>query len=270
MEEKKDEEKFLSREEILRQAEMIEKEIENDESLKDVPFPEDLDRKVMEKIRLYEESRKKEESEAESENKDNLVRIKKKRPGVFLLVAVIAVLVFAFGINSVGSMPFFTKKSEYEVGDRDVEMLDTNKETNKDIEENLWDEEKVFQEIEDTFGIAPVRFGYVPEHMVFETSFIEKDINGANLIYKEGENTLEYQMMFDYNEAVIGYDIDEENLDEYQKNISGVLIKITNSIADGGKIQNKAQFTYNNVHYVINAVMDEKEFDRIIENLIFM
>ena len=201
MEEKKDEEKSLSLEEMLREGEMIAKEIENDESLKDIPFPEDLDRKVMEKIRLYEESLEREEKEAESESKDNLVRIKKKRPGVFLLVAVITVLVFAFGINSVGSVPFFTEKKNFEIGDRDMDKLNTNKENNKDVEDTSWGEAKAFQEIEDTFGVAPVKFGYTPEHMTFETSFIEKDINGVWMIYQLEEDTLEYQMMFNCNET---------------------------------------------------------------------
>lgn len=275
MEEKKDEERSLSLEEMIREGEMIEKELENDESLTDIPFPEDLDRKVMEKIRLYEESLEREEKEAKaaeekSENKDNFVRIKKKRPGVFLLVAVIAVLVFAFGINSVGSVPFFTKKSELEVGDRKIDRLNTNKETNKETETSLGTEEKAFQEIEDIFGVVPVSFGYVPEHMVFEKYHIDKNLNNVDVLYGDGEYLMDYQMMFEYNEAVRGYDVDERIIEEDEQEVLGTTIKINKSKTDDGKDIYKAQFMYNGVQYILNAVMEKDEFYKIIENLIFM
>lgn len=265
MEERKEKEKKLSREELIREAEKINREVENDDSLKDIPFPEDLDRKVMERIRLYEESR---EKETESQT-DNLVHIKKKRPGVFILVAVITVLVLAFGMNSVGSVPFFTEKKKYDVGDREMDKLNTNRETNKEYEKSLGTEAKAFQEIEDTFGVIPVSFGYTSQNMSFKKHHINKDINGANFIYNIGEDILEYQMMFDYTETVRGYDIDEESQSEEERTISDVAIQIIESKLEDGSYQHKAQFTYENVHYVLNAVMDEEEFDQIIENLIF-
>ena len=267
MGEDKEKEESLSAEEILREADMIEKEIENNESPEDIPFPEDLDEKVMEKIRLYEESL---DEKGEPKKKDNLVRIRKKRPKVFLLVAVITVLVFAFGINCVGSVPFFTKKSSDEIGDREMEMLDTNKETNKEVEDMIGDEEKAFQEIEDTFGVVPVSFGYTPEHMVFKKYDIDKNLNNVDIIYKDCEYVLDYQIFFYCNETVRGYDIDEENIDEENLDLSGVKVKISKSRIETGEIQYKAQFTYSNVHYILNAVMDEEEFYKIIENLIFM
>ena len=130
--------KKLMQEELEREAEKIRAEVEADESLRNLPFPDGMDGELQKKIEEYEKNKaavemlseedqealrlgrelqmlnvKENEAEKESGNAESggagrigkTVRFRRKKR-TYVLLAFVAVLVLAMGMTAIGGQPF--------------------------------------------------------------------------------------------------------------------------------------------------------------------
>ena len=321
----------LLKAELEKEAGEIMEEMDSDESLQDISFPEDLDEKMWSKIQEYEEQQKAYEklSDADKEairlgrevqalrgGKDTKDRLKKdvesdsyidnvvpiehvkheaenkasddatngeteKEAGkkkvkkrkrhwkVYGIVAIVAVLAMMWSMVSIGGTPFFGKLWTQTIGDRKMTQVDTEREDGDKNKVDGHDEEKVYEEIKESLGVDVVRLEGKPDNMSLVHSDIDKKLNRVCLIFANENTTLEYQIVVNYQEQSHGYDIEDEKIKEFQIEVGGHTIDVSQyQLPNGGK-ENVAKFVYKDVFYTLNGIMDEEKFKDLLKNLYF-
>ena len=210
----------LLKAELEKEAGEIMEEVDSDESLQDISFPEDLDEKMWSKIQEYEEQQKAYEklSDADKEairlgrevqalrggedTKDRLkkdvesdsyidnvvpiehgkhetdnkasddgtdeeiekeagkkkVKKRKRHWKAYGIVAIVAVLAMMWSMVSIGGTPFFGRVLNDIIGDREMVKVNTEREDGDKNKVDGHDEEKVYEEIKEKFGVDIVRF----------------------------------------------------------------------------------------------------------------
>ena len=321
----------LLKAELEKEAGEIMEEMDSDESLQDISFPEDLDEKMWSKIQEYEEQQKAYEklSDADKEairlgrevqalrgGKDTKDRLKKdvesdsyidnvvpiehvkheaenkasddgtneeteKEAGkkkvkkrkrhwkVYGIVAIVAVLAMMWSMVSIGGTPFFGKLWTQTIGDRKMTQVDTEREDGDKNKVDGHDEEKVYEEIKEKFGVDIVRFLKKPNDMVLLQSDIDEVLKRVCLIYENKETLIQYQMEIQSENKSYAYDIEDEKVKKEQIVVDGNTIDIIQYELDDGKEEYVARFTYEGVFYTINATMSEEEFKEFLKNLYF-
>lgn len=209
------------------------------------------------------------ESGVENDSTKVVKYSKKRKRRVYLLVAAVAVLALAAGMTSIGGAPFVTGMMKKIVGDREVVQVDSEREGEAKSISTEGEEEKVWQEIADILGFEPVKFGYLPDGMKFIDCEIDADIEEACLLYECKGTVVEYQIISNYRDKLIGYDIEDNLIDEKELNIKGnnIVLRYYN-IDNTNEEECVAFFKYNNVQYVLRTRIGY-EVEKILENLIF-
>lgn len=290
-------ERFL-KSQLEKEAEETIAEVEADKSLRDVSVPENMDdelekmihdydagqeayeklsEKDKEALRLGRELQILQELDAEdNEEKDekgsagNVVAYrKKKRRKVYLLVAVVAALVLGMGMTSIGGAPFLTGLMEQLVGEREVVQVDTEREDEKTVEEHIYNEAEIYEEIKKELGVEIVSFGERPEGTMLLESDIDEERKVICILYQCQGEIVEYKIVLNYNEQTHGYDVEDELIEENSIEISKVPIQIKKYRLPSGKEEYIAQFNYKGAFYTLNAAIPEAEFMKIIQNLYF-
>lgn len=317
----------LLKAELEKEAGEIMEEVDSDESLQDISFPEDLDEKMWSKIQEYEEQQKAYEklSDADKEairlgrevqalrggedTKDRLkkdvesdsyidnvvpiehgkheadnkasddgtngetgkekVKKRKRHWKAYGIVAIVAVLAMMWSMVSIGGTPFFGRVLNDIIGDREMVKVNTEREDGDKNKIDNYDEESVYEEIKDKFGMDVVRFRRKSDGMTLIQSDIDEALKRVCLIYSNEETIMEYQMIFNYKEQSHGYDVEDKKIKEEQMIVDGNKINIIQyELSDGSK-ENIAQFEYKDVFYILNTTMEEEEFKKILKNLYF-
>ena len=321
----------LLKAELEKEAGEIMEEMDSDESLQDISFPEDLDEKMWSKIQEYEEQQKAYEklSDADKEairlgrevqalrggenTKDHLkkdvesdsyidnvvpieyvkhetdnkasddgtngetekeagkkkVKKRKRHWKVYGIVAIVAVLAMMWSMVSIGGTPFFGRVLNDIIGDREMVKVNTEREDGDKNRVDDYDEFQVYEEIKKKMGVDVVRFLQKSDDMILVQSDIDEILKRVCLIYNNGENIIEYQMIFNYKEQSHGYDIEDKKIKEEQFEVDGNnIVIIQYELPDGGK-ESVAQFTYKDVFYTINTTMDAKSFKELLKTLYF-
>ena len=111
------------------------------------------------------------------------VRRKKKPLKMYLVLAAVIVCVLAMGITSMGGPERIVRMMTKDVGDREVDQVDSNHvdKENKVIEGE--DEEKAYQEIGDAFGTEVVKICICLPEMRFDSMELDKDKQMADMYY---------------------------------------------------------------------------------------
>lgn len=321
----------LLKAELEKEAGEIMEEVDSDESLQDISFPEDLDEKMWSKIQEYEEQQKAYEklSDADKEairlgrevqalrggenTKDHLkkdvesnsyidnvvpiehvkhetdnkasddgtngetekeagkkkVKKRKRHWKAYGIVAIVAVLAMMWSMVSIGGTPFFGRVLNDIIGDREMVKVNTEREDGDKNKIDDYDEFQVYEEIKKKMGVDVVRFLQKSDDMILVQSDIDEILKRVCLIYNNGENIIEYQMIFNYKEQSHGYDIEDKKIKEEQFEVDGNnIVIIQYELPDGGK-ESVAQFTYKDVFYTINTTMDAKSFKELLKTLYF-
>lgn len=321
----------LLKAELEKEAGEIMEEMDSDESLQDISFPEDLDEKMWSKIQEYEEQQKAYEklSDADKEairlgrevqalrggenTKDHLkkdvesdsyidnvvpiehvkhetdnkasddgtngetekkagkkkVKKRKRHWKVYGIVAIVTVLAMMWSMVSIGGTPFFGRVLNDIIGDREMVKVNTEREDGDKNKIDNYDEESVYEEIKDKFGMDVVQFRRKSDGMTLIQSDIDEALKRVCLIYSNEETIMEYQMIFNYKEQSHGYDVEDKKIKEEQMIVDGNKINIIQyELSDGSK-ENIAQFEYKDVFYILNTTMEEEEFKKILKNLYF-
>lgn len=321
----------LLKAELEKEAGEIMEEMDSDESLQDISFPEDLDEKMWSKIQEYEEQQKAYEKLSDADKEairlgreiqalrggentknhlkkdvesdsyiDNVVSIEhvkhetdnkasddgtngetEKKAGkkkvkkrkrhwkVYGIVAIVAVLAMMWSMVSIGGTPFFGRVLNDIIGDREMVKVNTEREDGDKNKVDDYDEFQVYEEIKKKMGVDVVRFLQKSDDMILVQSDIDEILKRVCLIYNNGENIIEYQMVFNYKEQSHGYDIEDKKIKEEQFEVDGNnIVIIQYELPDGGK-ESVAQFTYKDVFYTINTTMDAKSFKELLKTLYF-
>lgn len=321
----------LLKAELEKEAGEIMEEVDSDESLQDISFPEDLDEKMWSKIQEYEEQQKAYEklSDADKEairlgrevqalrggedTKDRLkkdvesdsyidnvvpiehgkhetdnkasddgtdeeiekeagkkkVKKRKRHWKVYGIVAIVAALAMMWSMVSIGGTPFFGRVLNDIIGDREMVKVNTEREDGDKNKVDGHDEEKVYEEIKEKFGVDIVRFLKKPNDMVLLQSDIDEVLKRVCLIYENRETLIQYQMEIQSENKSYAYDVEDEKVKKEQIVVDGNTIDIIQYELDDGKEEYVARFTYEGVFYTINATMSEEEFKEFLKNLYF-
>lgn len=273
------------KEELLEEEARGMKLIEEDESLKDYHVTEEMDRRMEERLKRAKAERaayemlSEEDKEAirigrealalsgpNMEEKKEPVKKKKK---VFLLVAIAAVMLFAFGMTGIGEVPFVRSLIKDDLGDREITKINTKRENEDNVFVGISKEEEFYQEVNEALGVEVVRMSYLPQGAEFLEGVIENDIKNVYMLFEYEDKTIEYQFVLNYNSQVYGHDVEDVILEETGVEVSGVeIVKRLYQLPDGTK-QYVAEFLYDGTFYTINAPVSEEEIGDILRNLIF-
>ena len=321
----------LLKAELEKEAGEIMEEMDSDESLQDISFPEDLDEKMWSKIQEYEEQQKAYEKlsdvdkeairlgrevqalrggkdtkdrlkkdvesdsyidnvvpiehvkheadnkasddgtneETEKEAGKKKVKKRKRHWKVYGIVAIVAVIAMMWSMVSIGGTPFFGKLWTQNIGDRKMTQVDTEREEGDKNKVDVYDEESVYEEIKEKFGIDVVRPWKKSDDMVLIQSDIDEILKRVCLIYENSETLIQYQMDIQSENKSYAYDVEDEKVKKEQMIVEGNPIDIIQYKLDDGKEENVAHFVYKDVFYTINTTMSEEEFKDFLKNLYF-
>ena len=198
------------------------------------------------------------------------VRRKKKPLKMYLALAAVIVCVLAMGITSMGGPERIVRMMTQDVGDREVDQVDSNHadKENKVIEGE--DEEKAYQEIRDAFGTEVVKVCVCLPEMRFDSMELDKDKQMADVYYYYNNKTIAYCINVPYRDGSWGIDFEDPIDKEYSKEIQGCTIEITKYKPNQkGLPRWDARFEYNNIEYLLTGTMKQQEFEKILKKLIF-
>ena len=198
------------------------------------------------------------------------VRRKKKPLKMYLALAAVIVCVLAMGITSMGGPERIVRMMTQNVGDREVDQVDSNHtdKENKVIEGE--DEEKAYQEIGNNFGTDVVKIFICLPEMYFDSMELDKDKQMADMYYYYNNKTIAYCINVPYRDGSWGIDFEDPIDQEYSEEIHGCRIKITKYKPNQkGLPRWDARFEYNNIEYLLTGTMKQQEFEKILNNLFF-
>ena len=321
----------LLKAELEKEAGEIMEEMDSDESLQDISFPEDLDEKMWSKIQEYEEQQKAYEKLSDDDKEairlgrevqalrggentkdhlkkdvesdsyiDNVVPIEhvkhetdnkasddgtneeiEKKAGkkkvkkrkrhwkVYGIVAIVTVLAMMWSMVSIGGTPFFGRVLNDIIGDREMVKVNTEREDGDKNKIDEYDEFQVYEEIKEKLGVDVVRLKRTSKDMLLVQSDIDESLKRVCLIYENEDGIIQYQMEIQVENKSYGYDIEDEKIKEFQIEVGGHTIDVSQyQLPNGGK-ENVAKFVYKDVFYTLNGIMDEEKFKDLLKNLYF-
>lgn len=300
MKEKQDPMKVLLTEEFLKESDEILADIESDESLKEVELPKDSTEKLLHRIReleaekaAYEKLSEKDkealrlgreiqiakeyESEeltkeiAAPETAEKVVRFTKRKKKLYLMVALVAIVVFAMGMVGVGEAPFFRNIREQIYGEKALTKMNAEREDEeKVVSYGEAEDGAVYREIKEAFDTKVVKPLYLPDETEIKEYRIDTTLDEVYIRYQGSELTIDYQMKFHYQNQVFGYMIEEELLSEKTMSVGELLVQLQEyQVKDRTVRTYKAQFEYQGTAYILNITtqLSEEEAIKILENL---
>lgn len=251
--------KLSLKEEVDREAQDIEKEVESRDDLDDIKVSEDMETSLFNKIQEYEYDKR---------VKKAVHRSKKKRR-LFLALAAVLILVCGSVITGTGSKSYWKVLWDRVEGDEEVDII--NVEDMNAEETNNWNEVQVFNKIHRELGIYPVRFGYMPQGMVFSKYELDKEQSRAIIFYKYDSQIIQYSMYMNNTDSSYGRTEPDQIIDEYQIEIQNEISVDIKECTVVNQDNNRyvAEFEYRDAQYQLIGVMKKEEFDKIIDNLFF-
>lgn len=251
--------KLSLKEEVDREAQDIEKEVESRDDLDDIKVSEDMETSLFNKIQEYEYDKR---------VKKAVHRSRKKRR-LFLALAAVLILVCGSVITGTGSKSYWKVLWDRVASDEEMSVVNVENMDSQEAED--LEEVQVFNEIRKEIGISPVRLGYMPKRMGFIEYEIDEKQNRAILFYKYGDQIIQYSMYMNNNDSSYGRTELDRLLDEYHIEInSEILIDVKEySVTNRENSRYVAEFEYMDAQYQLMGVMEKEEFDKIIKNLIF-
>lgn len=191
----------------------------------------------------------------------------KKRFRIYAASAAAAVLVLAIGMTSTGGAERIASVIEQVVGGRKV--VKVNSEEENKVSQNE-DEQKAYQEIKDTFGVAPVRLVNLAESIKFIQLNLEDSLQIAEILYQYKEQNIWYIISAGYYDSSFGLDADDEVIDTEKIDVNGNIIELTTyQMNDTNEIKYSAHFTYHKLEYFLLGDVEKKDFEFILKNLYF-
>lgn len=275
---------FLN-EQLQREAEEIEKELEEHPELADLSPDDSVKDRLYAQIEEYETQKalsKLSEKDREAlrlgrmlqkEREEDEIRrtVRKRRMGWRRIAALAAVMVFVLGlgITSVGGPKRVMEVMQQMVGGREMTQIESdNDETLKSGES---EEEKAYQQIKDELGIDPVRLLTNQEGMQFVGVEIDEILQTANLLFDMEGNVVSYIISLSYADSSFGSDIEDQLVDTYPYKTDRFTVEVREYlISETDETEFSAEFDYQDVHYQLTGIMEKAELEEILKNLYFL
>lgn len=275
---------FLN-EQLQREAEEIEKELEEHPELADLSPDDSVKDRLYAQIEEYETQKalsKLSEKDREAlrlgrmlqkEREEDEIRrtVRKRRMGWRRIASLAAVMVFVLGlgITSVGGPKRVMEVMQQMVGGREMTQVESdNDETLKSGES---EEEKAYQQIKDELGIDPVRLLTNQEGMQFVGVEIDEILQTANLLFDMEGNVVSYIISLSYADSSFGSDIEDQLVDTYPYKTDRFTVEVREYlISETDETEFSAEFDYQDVHYQLTGIMEKAELEEILKNLYFL
>lgn len=275
---------FLN-EQLQREAEEIEKELEEHPELADLSPDDSVKDRLYAQIEEYETQKalsKLSEKDREAlrlgrmlqkEREEDEIRrtVRKRRMGWRRIASLAAVMVFVLGlgITSVGGPKRVMEVMQQMVGGREMTQIESdNDETLKSGES---EEEKAYQQIKDELGIDPVRLFTNIEGMQFVGAEIDEMLQTANLLFDMKGNVVSYIISLSYADGSFGSDIEDQLIDTYPYKTDRFTVEVKEYlIKESNETEFSAEFDYQEVHYQLTGIMEKTELEEILKNLHFL
>ena len=254
----KDLKKLSLNKEVKKEAEEIEKEVKSRSDLDDIKVSDDMETSLFNKIQEYEYDKR-------------LKKVHYRRKRRYLIVALAAVIVLVCGsvMTGVGSKSYWKVIWDELNGNEKSTGIDVEDMDSQDTEDI--DEIGVYREINDKLGVSIVRFKYKPRGMELERYTLDIEQRRAYLFYKYNNEILRYTVYMNDNDSSLGQKDLDNLLDKYELEDMGQIISIEEYKVNG--LEQKryvAEFEYKNVHYQLMGIIEKKEIEKIIKNLVFL
>ena len=180
---------------------------------------------------------------------------------------VIVLLAGGIGVTSFGGPERVMEMMKRNVGSREVEQVDSNKDNLVIKEEN---EEKVYQKIKDELGIEPVRIIDRPDGFKYKWTKLEKRAQISEIMYQYKEENILYTISMTQSNNSMGIDVDDIEVGKYMEKVNGVNISIHEyKVSKSKEKRYVAKFKYLGVRYYLTGVMPKKDFNNILKKLYF-
>lgn len=205
----------------------------------------------------------------DTEDSKKKVKTVRRKRGWRLYVALAAalVLVMAIGMTSIGGPERVVRLMKQAVGDRKVEQTDSSDENLVLVEH---DEERAYEEVNEAFGVMPVKILIEPEGMKFDRMELDKKSQIAELIYNYNDMTVVFFINASYKDSSWGVDVEDKVIDEYIKEFNGCEMEIkVYEVLENDTHRCSAKFQYKGLEYFLLGTMEMDEFEIILGNLGF-
>lgn len=289
-EEQREEEKLaaLLEEQMRKEAEQIEKELEDNPEIAALSPDDSAKEKLYERIEEYERQQavrrlSPEDQEAlrlgrqlqkeKAAEEEAAVGVKAGRGKKRFLkrlagVAAVFVIVAAVGITGVGGPDRVMEVLQQVVGSREMTKVNSDEEDILDSGES--EEEKAYQEIKDKLGIDPVRIVKLLPGMELVDMQVDEELRVANIYYEKQGEIISCIINCSQDESVWGVDVEDIFVREYNYPLQRVNVSVQEyEIKVNGKEKFSASFEYQDVHYHLTGIMTQKEMEEILDNLYF-
>lgn len=261
----------LSDEKQLELKKKIDKKIEDYEFEK---ICNELPEEYRDALRAGMELKKQEDSadsnhkqdEEKSDGNKKVVR-KRKSLRVYVALAAVMTLLLVVGMSTMGDGGGFVETIKSLVGEREVVKVNSG-EDNYVIETES--EEEAYQKIEKELGITPVKLMTLPTDAKFVKAELEKELKVAELYYQINNENMVYIINEDQAKNSIGVSLEDKIIEDYILEVQGVLINIKGcEIASTKQKRYYASFDYKETKYFLSGVKEQKDFEKILNNLYF-
>lgn len=254
----KDLKKLSLNEEVKREAEQIEKEVENRSDLDDIKVSDDMEASLFNKIQEYEYDKRLKK-----------VHYRRKRRYIIAALAAVIVLVCGSVMTGVGSKSYWKVIWERIAGDAEVSYIDVENMDSQESEDIA--EVGAYREISTCFGIPIVRLGYKPEEMELIRYTLDDEQEKAYLFYEYNGEMVKYSVYMNDTDSSFGQKELDKLSQEYEIDNGNIKINVEEfSINNSKNKRYIAEFEYRDIHYQLKGVMIRSEFDEILKKLIFI
>ncbi|SHJ45196.1 DUF4367 domain-containing protein [Hespellia stercorisuis] len=277
-------------EEMHREAEQIEKEVFSDEKKERIEATPEMDAALLAKIQAYEQKKKARERDSniedvlsdedkealrigremlEKKNARKKVRKMPRRRKVSIALVAVMVLVFAFGMTSLGSKSYLKALWERMIGSQKVEVTNVEDMDSKEIEdENVLD---IYKEIKRKLGFSPVQLIKKPKDMIVDNYEIDEYSKQAKILYVYKGSVVTYSIYANQRDSSLSQKKDDKLINTFIEESEYATIDV-----EEYKIPNKeqkryvAKFEYKGIKYQLIGIMEKSEFINILKELKYL
>ena len=190
-------------------------------------------------------------------------RCRRIRLRAALAAALVAILALGVGMVGSGKKVYLPVVSQREDGDESTTKVNNSEEGIA----RSYSEEEVCQKIEDQLGVLPVRFGYRPKGMILQKYCIQ-DNQDIILRYVCENKKIYIYISKDYDESSINFKMDGEPKDVIRVEALSMEIPVYEYKDSNENVYMQSSFEYLNTYYSISGMIEQDEFEKILENII--
>ena len=202
------------------------------------------------------------------EAEKNRKRSKKWKARTKRMAAVAAVLVCVFGVSvrSEAGRAYFMKMWNFVSGNE--LSIKINKTGTGDVIRSLSeDEERMNQEIEEKLGVAPIRMLYIPENMKFQSYKLNEEGHDCIVFYTVNDSILNIRMYKEDDTRSMVQKLDGEPKEHVLIKSKNIEVPVWELANEEGEKSYVTQFEFEEGYYFITAMMYQKEFTKILQNI---